>query len=120
MQALGETEGSAESGRGGRTGPGAGWRRALALQRSGSLRGDEVRCFGERRHYWADVARTGLLPYHRAAKKFQSKLESALKGIPRRVPIEIWFQDEMRIGQKNGCVRQWAKRGTRPRRRSTL
>ena len=22
---------------------------------------------------------------------------------------------EMRIGQKNGCVRQWAKRGTRPR-----
>ena len=21
----------------------------------------------------------------------------------------------MRIGQKNGCVRQWAKRGTRPR-----
>src|SRR5262249_44367942 len=114
MQALGEAEGSAESGRGGRTGPGAGWRRALALQRSGSLRGDEVRCFGERRHYWADVARTGLLAYHRAAKassakegcnsallkKFQSKLESALKGIPRRVPIEIWFQDEMRIGQK--------------------
>ena len=28
--------------------------------------------------------------------------------------IEIWFQDEMRIGQKNGCVRQWAERGTRP------
>ena len=30
-------------------------------------------------------------------------------------PIEIWFQDEARIGQKNGQVRQWAKRGTRPR-----
>ena len=29
--------------------------------------------------------------------------------------IEIWFQDEMRIGQKNGCVRQWAPRGSRPR-----
>ena len=28
--------------------------------------------------------------------------------------IEIWFQDEARIGQKNGLVRQWAKRGTRP------
>jgi hypothetical protein len=51
----------------------------------------------------------------RALKKLHSKLESALAGIPRRVPIEIWFQDEMRIGQKNGCVRQWAKRGTRPR-----
>jgi transposase len=29
--------------------------------------------------------------------------------------LEIWFQDEMRIGQKNGCVRQWAGRGSRPR-----
>ncbi len=28
--------------------------------------------------------------------------------------LEIWFQDEARIGQKNGLVRQWAKRGTRP------
>ena len=30
--------------------------------------------------------------------------------------IEIWFQDEARIGQKNGLVRQWARRGTRPTR----
>ena len=29
--------------------------------------------------------------------------------------MEIWFQDEARIGQKNGIVRQWARRGTRPR-----
>ena len=29
--------------------------------------------------------------------------------------IEIWFQDEARMGQKNGIVRQWARRGTRPR-----
>jgi hypothetical protein len=32
-----------------------------------------------------------------------------------RKPIEVWFQDEARIGQKNGQVRQWARRGTRPR-----
>ena len=30
-------------------------------------------------------------------------------------PIEVWFQDEMRIGQKNGLVYQWAKKGSRPR-----
>ena len=30
-------------------------------------------------------------------------------------PVEIWFQDEMRLGQKNGCVRQWAVRGSRLR-----
>jgi hypothetical protein len=35
--------------------------------------------------------------------------------LPKRKPIEIWFQDEARIGQKNGIVRQWARRGTRPR-----
>jgi hypothetical protein len=38
-----------------------------------------------------------------------------LAGVPKRKAIEIWFQDEARIGQKNGIVRQWAKRGTRPR-----
>jgi len=29
--------------------------------------------------------------------------------------IEVWWQDEMRLGQKNGIVRQWARKGTRPR-----
>ncbi len=29
--------------------------------------------------------------------------------------IEIWWQDEARIGQKNGLVRLWARKGTRPR-----
>ncbi len=28
--------------------------------------------------------------------------------------IEIWFQDEARIGQKNKRTRRWARRGTRP------
>ena len=32
-----------------------------------------------------------------------------------RTPIEVWFQDEMRVGQKNSLVYQWAKRGSRPR-----
>jgi hypothetical protein len=35
--------------------------------------------------------------------------------LPADTPIEIWFQDEMRVGQKNGLVYQWAKKGTRPR-----
>lgn len=37
------------------------------------------------------------------------------KDLPAGSPIEIWFQDEMRVGQKNGLVYQWAKKGTRPR-----
>jgi transposase len=38
-----------------------------------------------------------------------------LAGVAKRKPVEIWFQDEARIGQKNGIVRQWARRGSRPR-----
>ena len=30
-------------------------------------------------------------------------------------PVEVWFQDEARIGQKNMITRRWARRGTRPR-----
>ncbi len=29
-------------------------------------------------------------------------------------PLEIWFTDEARVGQKNTITRRWAKRGTRP------
>ncbi|NDV87401.1 IS630 family transposase [Aurantimonas aggregata] len=29
-------------------------------------------------------------------------------------PLELWWQDEARVGQKNGITRRWAKRGTRP------
>jgi putative transposase len=38
-----------------------------------------------------------------------------LAGVAQGKPVEIWFQDEARIGQKNGMVRQWARRGSRPR-----
>ena len=32
----------------------------------------------------------------------------------RGKPIEIWFCDEARVGQKNKITRRWARRGTRP------
>jgi transposase len=35
-------------------------------------------------------------------------------ALPRGTSIEIWWQDEARVGQKNGITRRWAKRGTRP------
>lgn len=37
------------------------------------------------------------------------------KDLPPDTPVEIWFQDEARVGQKNGLVYQWAERGSRPR-----
>ena len=34
---------------------------------------------------------------------------------PPGVEIELWWQDEARIGQKNKLTRRWARRGSRPR-----
>ena len=34
--------------------------------------------------------------------------------LPKRTLIEIWFQDEARVGQKPKITRRWAMRGTRP------
>ncbi len=42
-------------------------------------------------------------------------MSEAIGDLDRARPIEIWFQDEMRVGQKNGTVRQWNRKGTRPR-----
>ena len=38
-----------------------------------------------------------------------------MSEVAARNTVEIWFQDEARLGQKNGQVRQWARKGTRPR-----
>ena len=35
--------------------------------------------------------------------------------MPPETPIEIWWQDEARVGQKNGVVYQSAQKGSRPR-----
>ena len=35
--------------------------------------------------------------------------------LPANTNIELWWQDEARIGQKNNITRRWARRGTRPR-----
>jgi hypothetical protein len=42
-------------------------------------------------------------------------LATIQKKVGASVEIEIWFQDEARVGQKNKLTRRWAKRGTRPR-----
>jgi transposase len=74
------------------------------------------------------VARTGLAqavgpapascPGQRRRVGVQKNFATVLAEIAAREavgkPIEIWFQDEARIGQKNKITRRWARRGTRP------
>jgi len=37
------------------------------------------------------------------------------KALAPETPVEIWYQDEARVGQKNGLTYQWAPKGERPR-----
>jgi hypothetical protein len=35
-------------------------------------------------------------------------------GLPPGRPVEVWFADEMRVGQKGTLTRVWAETGSRP------
>lgn len=41
-------------------------------------------------------------------------MNAALPQEAKSKPIEVWFQDEARIGQKGTLTRIWAQRGSRP------
>ena len=51
----------------------------------------------------------------RLLKNFGTNREEPLKDVPEGTPIEVGFQDEMRLAQKNTRVRLWARTGRRPR-----
>lgn len=51
----------------------------------------------------------------RLLKNFPQILSDALPEEAAGKPLEIWFQDEARIGQQGTLTRVWAKRGSRPR-----
>ena len=42
-------------------------------------------------------------------------MQTALPDSPQGKPIEVWFQDEARVGQQGTLTRIWARKGTRPR-----
>jgi transposase len=42
-------------------------------------------------------------------------VEESLPEDARAKPLEVWFQDEARVGQQGTLTRLWAKKGSRPR-----
>jgi hypothetical protein len=48
-------------------------------------------------------------------KNFCEAVAAAVPEAARGKPLEVWFQDEARVGQQGTLTRVWAKRGTRPR-----
>ena len=71
-----------------------------------------------------DFSRVSARPRHPAQdehaiptfkENFPARVAEVVSKLAPATPIEVWFQDEMRVGQKNGLTYQWAKKGTRPR-----
>ncbi|HHW78782.1 MAG TPA: IS630 family transposase [Xanthomonadaceae bacterium] len=47
-------------------------------------------------------------------KNFPTAVAEIAAGPAKGKVIEVWYQDEARVGQKNKITRRWAKRGSRP------
>jgi len=101
---------------------------ALAADRSArriaaALRCRAPRAFGRKVLAKLGYRRLSVRPRHRRPtkkprrrlKKLRHDSHGAAPRPRKDKPIEIWFQDEARIGQQGTLTRVWAKRGTRPR-----
>ena len=51
----------------------------------------------------------------RYIKNFKQKAIDVLPADTDLNKVDVWFQDETRIGQQGSITRIWAKKGTRPR-----
>lgn len=57
-----------------------------------------------------------LIPKNRIIlKKIIEKIKEAIPSEVNLQDVEIWFQDEARLGQRGTVTRVWAIKGTRPR-----
>src|SRR5277367_1642519 len=126
---FGGATGSVRADRRGGSGSCGRRRRALASARPQACHRREVRrrlsstlCRKTAQEAWllphqcaAPSSGSGRADRRGVQKNFPHALKAHLDGLSETTPVEIWFEDEARIGQKNGQVRQWARRGTRPR-----
>ena len=53
-------------------------------------------------------------PWRPSSGIFPLRVQEIRERLPRRTRLEVWFQDEARLDQKNKLTRRWARRGTRP------
>ena len=56
-----------------------------------------------------------MAKHKRYIKNFAELARAALPDEAQGKPLEIWFQDEARVGQQGTLTRVWARKGTRPR-----
>ncbi len=112
-----------------RPGPGNRWRDPLAPHRpcdedQGSLRCGHARTHGRQASHraWLPAA-LGAPPTSQmrpaspgdAQKSFRKAVKAALPKAAHGKPLEVWFQDEAKVGQQGTLTRIRAERGTGPR-----
>src|SRR5258708_13739726 len=51
----------------------------------------------------------------RVQKNFAERVAEIRAQLAPDTPVEVWFQDEMRGGQKNKLTYRWTRKGSRPR-----
>src|SRR5215831_14622160 len=49
----------------------------------------------------------------RVQKNFAERVAEIRAKLAPDTPVEVWFQDEMRVGQKNKLTYRWARKGSR-------
>src|ERR1700730_18073447 len=111
-----------------RTRPCQTWRGALAPGGFGPRDQDAVQCDLGRAQRRRDAAPprlsaavggtatspTGSCGAGGAQKNFADLVKAAIPEHAREKPIELWWQDEARVGQQGTLTRVWAERGGRP------
>src|SRR6516164_11332359 len=88
-----------------------------------------VRALGVGRHHLSRAQGLGFLACERSPKglqtrprgrrrvqkNFAARVAGVRAGLAAGTSVEVWFQDEMRVGQKNKLTYRWARTGSRPR-----
>src|SRR3954465_4608617 len=104
-------------------------RSSLACVRSHHAALPGVCALGVGRHHLSRPEGLGLLACERPAeslqagrrgghgiqKNFALRVAEIRATLPPGTPVEVWFQDEMRVGQKNKLTYRWARKGSGPR-----
>src|SRR6516165_6030201 len=64
---------------------------------------------------WASRIQAECRGHGRVQKNFAERVAEIRAQLAPGTPLEAWFQDEMRVGQKNKLTYRWARKGSRPR-----
>ena len=76
--------------------------------------GRELRALGSAKYQHAPGTKDKTNLLWKILKNFPAELKVICRRLSANTELEIWWQDEARVGQKTNLTRRWAPRGSRP------